>query len=319
MNDAAAAAVPSLAGGAQELVLLTTQSMRARRHPRAVLGVWAWESVLALLASWPAAALVRSVYGSDPRGDAPLWAPGGHALLDFVLHEQHGVRAATTGATLVLVVGAVAGLVPMAALMTSLAYATRERRAAGFVRCVSEGLRLFRPMLVLLVVAGLAQGFVVGIGAGIGALVESSAHAGMGEARADQLQGLVLALFLLAASAVGVAHDLARAAVVRFDVPGVRAVVLGVRTLRLSPLPLWWSWAWRALASVAPVVAVAGVAGRLGARGGAALFFLFVLHQSVVLARVAFRASWLAKALRAVDGALRRVRDAEPQRAASER
>ncbi len=130
----------------------------------------------------------------------------------------------------------------------------------------------------------------------------------MGEARAEQLQGLVLALFLVAASAIGVAHDLARAAVVRFDVPGTRAVVLGSRTLRLAPLPLWWSWAWRALASVAPVVAVATVAGRLGARGAAALFFLFVLHQSVVLARVALRASWLAKALRAVDGALRRVR-----------
>lgn len=311
MNDTAAVAP-------QELVLLTTSSMRARRHPRAVLAVWAWESGLALLASWPAASIVRAAYGSDPRGDAPLWAPGGHALLDFLLREQHGLRAAMTGASLVLVVGAVAGLVPMAALMTSLAFATRERRAAGFVRCVSEGLRLFRPMLVLLIVALAAQGLVVGVGAGAGSLVESWAHAGMGEARAGQIHGLVLALFLLAASAVGVAHDLARAAVVRFGVSGARAVVLGARTLRLSPLPLWWSWAWRALAAVAPVVAVASVAGRLGERSAGALFFVFVLHQSVVLARVAFRASWLAKALRAVDGALRRVRDVAPQVAASD-
>jgi hypothetical protein len=67
------------------------------------------------------------------------------------------------------------------------------------------------------------------------------------------------------------------------------------------------------------VLAVAAVTGRLGSSGAFALFFLLVLHQSVVLARVALRASWLAKALRAVDGALRRVRDAAPQRAASER
>jgi hypothetical protein len=310
LNDAAAP---------RDLVLLTTPSMRARRHPRAVLAVWAWETALALLASWPAASIVRAAYGSDPRGDAPLWAPGGHALLDFLLREHHGLRAATTAASIVLVVGAVAGLVPMAALMTSLAFATRERRAAGFVRCVSEGLRLFRPMLVLLVAATVAQALVVGVGAGIGSIVESWAHTGMGEARAEQLQGLVLALFLLAASAVGVAHDLARAAVVRFDVSGPRAVMLGARTLRLSPLPLWWSWAWRALAAVAPVLAVAAVADRLEARGAAAIFFLFVLHQSVVLARVAFRASWLAKALRAVDGALRRVRDVALQPAASDR
>jgi len=303
----------------RELVLLTTASMRARRHPRAVLAVWAWESVLALLAAWPAASLVRAAYGDDPRGDAPLWTPGGHALLDFALSEQHGLRGVTTGAVLVLVVGAVGGLVPMAALMTSIAYATRERRAAGFIRCLTEGLRRFRPMLVLLVVALVAQALVLGVGAAAGTLVESWAHGSMGEARAEQLQGFVLALFLLGASAVGVAHDLARAAVVRFEVRGARALVLGVRTLRLAPLPLWWSWAWRALASVAPVVAVAAVAGPLGSRGAAALLFLVVLHQSVVLARVAFRASWLAKALRAVDGALRRVRDAAPQGAASER
>jgi len=317
VNDVAA--VPPLAGGARELVLLTTPSMRARRHPRAVLAVWAWESALALLASWPAASLVRAVYGDDPRGDAPLWTPGGHALLDFVLHEQHGLRGAMTGATLVLVVGAVAGLVPMTALMTSIAFATRDRRAAGFIRCVTEGLRHFRRMLVLLVIASVVQALVIGAGSGLGSVVEGWAH-GMGEPRAQQLEGLVLAVFLLAASAVGVAHDLARAAVVRFDVRGLRALALGVRTLRLSPLPLWWSWAWRALASVAPVVAVAAVAGRLGGSPGvAALVFLLVLHQSVVLARVALRASWLAKALRAVDGALRRVRDVEPQRAASER
>jgi hypothetical protein len=306
VNDAAA--VPSLAGGAHDLVLLTTPSMRARRHPRAVLAMWAWESALALLASWPAASLVRAVYGSDPRGDTPLWTPGGHALLDFMLHEQHGLRAASTGATLVLVAGAVAGLVPMAALMTSMAYGTRERRVPGFVRCVTEGLRHFRPMMVLLVVTAVLQALVVGLGAAAGSIVESWAHVSMGEARAEQLQVLVLAVFLLGASVIGVAHDLARAAVVRFGVSGARAVLLGTRTLRLAAAPLWWSWAWRALASVAPIVGVAAVAGRLEGRGGAALLFLLVLHQSVVLARVALRASWLAKALRAVDGALRRLR-----------
>jgi hypothetical protein len=130
----------------------------------------------------------------------------------------------------------------------------------------------------------------------------------MGEARAQQLEGVVLVVFLGLASAVGVVHDLARAAVVRFKVKGLRAFVLGARTFRLAPLSLWWSWAWRSVAAVAPVVAAAAVAGKLGGRGGAALVFLLLLHQAVVAVRVALRTSWLARALRGVDGALRRVR-----------
>jgi hypothetical protein len=83
--------------------------------------------------------------------------------------------------------------------------------------------------------------------------------------------------------------------------------MLGARTFRLAPAALAWSWAWRALASLAPIVAAAWAADRLGGRGGAALFALLVLHQAVVLARVGLRASWLARALRAVDATLRRV------------
>jgi len=291
-----------------DLVLLTTPAMRARRHPRAIAAMWAWQTVLALLASWPAAGLARAAWSGDVRGDAPLWAPGGHALLDWLWHDFHGLRAVSHAAGIVLLLGAVAGLVPMAAMMISLAYATRDRSAAGFVRSVAAGLRAFPPMLLLLLMAGLLQGLVVGAGAALGYLVEAWAHAGLGEARAEQLEGLVLVVFVGLGSVVGVVHDLARAAVVRFKVTGPRAFGLGARTFRLSPISLWWSWAWRALAGVAPVLAVGAVAGRLGGRGGFDLTFLFLLHQFVVVARVGLRASWLARALRGVDGALRRVR-----------
>ena len=291
-----------------ELVLVTTPAVRARRHPRAIAAMWVWQTVLALLAGAPAAGLARAAWRGDVDGDAPLWAPGGHALLDWLWHDSHGLRAALNGAELVLALGAVAGLVPMAAMMIALAYATRDRKAAGFARSVAGGLRAFPAMLLLLVLAGLLQGLVVGTGALLAHLVEAWAHSRMGEARAQQLEGVVLVLFLGLGSAVGVVHDLARAAVVRFKVRGFRAFALGARTFRLSPVSLWWSWAWRALASLAPVLAAAAVAGRLGGRGGLGLAFLFLLHQSVVVARVALRTSWLARSLRAVDGALRRVR-----------
>jgi hypothetical protein len=290
------------------LVLLTTPAMRARRHPRAVVAMWAWQAVVAALVAWPAAGLAQAAWGGDVHGDAALWAPGAHALLDWLWHDADGLRSWLHGAALTFGLGALAGLVPMGALMTCLAYATRGRRSASFVRCIAAGLRAFGPMLVLLVLAGLAQAVVLVAGVVLAHGVEGWTHASLGEARAQQLEGLVVLAVLGFASVLGVIHDLARAAVVRFHVRGTRALVLGARAWRAAPLSSWWSWAWRAACGVAPVLVVGGVASRLGGRGGFALAFLFVLHQAVVLARVALRTSWLARALRGVDAALRRAR-----------
>jgi hypothetical protein len=291
-----------------DLVLLTTPAVRARRHPRALAGMWAWETVLALLVAWPAAGLARAAWSGDAHGDAAIWTPGGHELLDWLWHDAHGLSALTHQAGLVLVIGAVAGLVPMTALLLALAYATRDRKAPGLGRCIAGGLSAFPAMVLLLVLVTLLQGLVVGAGAVVASAIEGWTHARLGEARAQQLEGAVLLVFLGLASVLGVIHDLARAAVVRFKVKGLRAFRLGARTMRLSLLTLWWSWAWRAIAAMAPVLAVAAAAGALGGRGGLALVFLAVLHQGVVGVRVALRASWLARALRAVDDALRRVR-----------
>ena len=287
------------------LVLLATDAMRARRHPWAVVALWAWQTTLALVASWPAWSLVGATWGGDARGDAPLWDPGGRALLDTAWRDQHGLRAVLGAATLALIVGAVAGLVPTAGAMTATAFGTRERTRIGFVRALVAGLRSFRGMFVLLLVVSFVQAVVVGAGWGLSSLVEAWTGGSLGEARSQQLGGLVLLLFALAASAAGVVHDLARASVVRFSVRGWRGLVLGVRAYRTAPLSLWWSWMWREGASIVPVLLAAAVAGRFGGQRGSALFFLFVLHQAVVGARVALRLSWLAKALRTVDGALR--------------
>jgi hypothetical protein len=289
-----------------ELVLWATPAVRARRHPRAIAGIWAWQTMLALLASGPAAGLVSAAWRGDD-GDAPLWAPGGHALLDWLWHDAHGLRAGVRGGGMVLVLGAIAGLVPMAALLVTLAYGTRDRRATGFVRSMAEGMRAFPSMVLLLVLTVLVEGLVVGAGAGLAHTVEGWTHAGLGEARAEQIAGALLLAFVGLASAVGVVHDLARAAVIRFKVTGLRALALGARTFRRSPVSLWWSWAWRMLASLAPVLTAAAVAERLGGRGGIALVVLVALHQCVAVVRIALRASWLARALRAVDDVLRRV------------
>jgi hypothetical protein len=286
-----------------DIGLLATAAMQARRHPWAIAGVWAWETALAVLVAWPARSLASAAYGANPAGDAALWAPGGHPLLDFLWHDYHGVRALFGGATVVLVAGAIAGIVPMASLLVAMAYATRDKRAVGFSWSLREGVRLFPAMALQLVLVGVGQGLALGAGALLASLVKAWTH-GLGEARSLQVEILVALLFVAVAATLGVARDLSAAAVVRFKVRGMRGLTLGVRTFRLAPLTLWWSWAWRSLASLVPLAVGAWVADRLGGRGGMPLFVLLLIHQSVVLSRVALRASWLARALRAVDGAL---------------
>ena len=281
---------------------LATSSIRARSRPWALVGVWGWESALSLVASAPAVALVRAAYGRHPEADAPLWAPGSLPLLGLLSRETNGVRAATTTAAIVLLLAAVIGLVPLAALMVSISTSTREGHGIGVPRTIEWALRAFRPLVVLLLVVSIAQGVGLAMAFLLGEGLQSWTIPSLGEALAQQLAIGVGAALLLGAVALGVAQDLARAAVIRLELGAMSALTLGVRALRRAPMAIGWSWAWRALASIAPVVAVSLVADRIGGRGGIALIALAVLHQSAILSRVTLRASWLATAMRWMDG-----------------
>ena len=276
--------------------------IRARRHPWALLGLWAWQTSIALFVGWPAAALARVSGGEGSNDDAALWKAGGHALLDALWHEAHALAALTRTAALALLVSAFAGLLPLAALMAALAYEAPEgRRNAGLARSAAVGLGAFGAFGVLFVVLGFAQAAVVGVGMAGAEWIESILHPALGEAGAQQLAALVVAVFVLAASAILVTHDLARAAALWSRVGGWRALGLGVRWFRRAPAHLWWSWAWRTGAGTGLVVEGAQVVGRLRTDNGwVALFCVALIHQGIVVSRVALRASWLACALRAV-------------------
>ncbi len=284
-----------------DVVPLPAASIRARSRPWAVIGVWAWESALSLLGTAAAVALVRATYGRHPLGDAPLWDPGSLPLLGLLSREANGVRAATTSAALVLLVASVVGLVPMAALMIAISTSTRDGRAIGGPRAVEGALRAFRPLALLLAVLWLAQGVVVAVALLLGEGTQSWASRPLGDALAQQMAIGLGGLILAAAVALGLVHDLARAAVIRFGAGTMSALTAGTKALWRAPIALTWSWTWRALASVVPIVAVSLLADRIGGRGGIALVVLAALHQSVILSRVALRASWLAKAMRTVE------------------
>ena len=117
------------------------------------------------------------------------------------------------------------------------------------------------------------------------------------------------------ARAVGVLHDSRARRWCGSGSGPVRRCCSGSRRCGGSrPAPVV-SWAWRALAALVPV-ASGRWSGRLGGRGGSRCCARGC-HQAVVLARVALRVSWLARALRAADAAgpslpLRSAEDAPP-------
>jgi hypothetical protein len=77
----------------------------------------------------------------------------------------------------------------------------------------------------------------------------------------------------------------------------LRALRSAMATARTSLGRATLGWAGRAAVGIALIATGFVAAGALGGRGGAALTGLFLVHQAVVLGRVALRASWMARAL----------------------
>jgi hypothetical protein len=186
----------------------------------------------------------------------------------------------------------IAGLVPMAAALVAIACTTRAGRNVGLTRSLAAGLGLFPAMLILLVVAGIVLLLLALAGLAINEVVEAWCHKAWGEAHAQQVAAIAVLPVVATASVVGVVQDLARAAVVRFEVGAWRGLAFGVATFRRTPVALWWSWAWRGAASLIPVAAVSLVSGTV---------VLTALHQAVIVARIAIHLSWWSRALRAVE------------------
>jgi hypothetical protein len=280
---------------------LARSSIHARRHPAAILGMWAIQALFAAVATLPAVSLVRAAFGRFPSSDAALWEPGGLPLLAMLAREPGGVRAATATATAVVAIAFVGGLIPLAGIMAALANTGPNGRRIGAAAAMARAVGAFRAFGLLLLAMTLAEGIVAAIAVLAAQLVPAWTNARLGEVGGQTLGIAVGAAFLPLLALLGVLHDLARAVVVRLEAPPLDALLAALALMRDDLWSLAWSWSWRALAALAPLLAVAAVADRLGGRGGVVLVTLGVLHQLVAIVRVALRTSWLAKALRSVD------------------
>ncbi len=285
------------------LLLLSTESIRARRRPFAVLAFGAWQVVAGLALGWPAARTVAAVFETHPRGDAPLFEPGGFALVRTLTEAEPAVRGLGSIAVVVFLAASLLGLGPIISLFASLAHTTpdvktpRVRHLAPFVAGT------YGSFAALWLATGFLKLVVVAIAGAVFGAVSSALEASSGDVGAAKWAFGAALLVALGVPVLEVLQDLTRAALVRYNAGLLRAVGFALTTFRRMGPRAFFSYAWRALAGLVPVVAAGAFANQFGGRAGGALVALFLLHQSVIFARAALRASWFARAIRAVDEA----------------
>jgi hypothetical protein len=276
---------------------------RASCFPWLVAGLWAWRTALATLVAGPAAALAGTTFPAPPAGDGLLWEPGAHALLFFALREAHGVLALARSAAIVLAFGAIVGLLPLCMVLVVIAQRDGHGTGRGPRLARATAIAIHRlPALALLAVAmGAAEAAIVGAGVLTSQLATALASNVVAQATAELVGGALGLAFVPVLLAIGVAHDLARAAVVRFRAGAMRAFFLGMRAWRAAPWTIAWAWSWRSALALAPVLLAAVLAMHIGGGGGiASVVGLAIAHQATTALRVTLRVSWLAKALRSI-------------------
>jgi hypothetical protein len=313
---------------------LLPEAIAARKRPRMVLFVFFAELAWAFLVATPVHAFVRRAWGAHPEGDAVLWGAGGRDLIMWLGRDDAGLSVSIRTTMVLIAVGAVVMQLPLAALLASLPFEARtststsmtadvdaegeaatelKPRALTVGEALRVGLGAFLPLAALLVLGSLAAIVVISLGVMASSAVAHGFAESLGDARSHTLRLVVLALFGVLAAVIGVFVDLARAAIGRNVgleatlgtsssawTRMIRGIKAALKTSKRGLGRATLAWAWRAALGVVLVGIGYFAATALGGRAGMALVFLWIVHQGVVLGRVALRASWLARAMRAV-------------------
>lgn len=281
------------------------REIRARQRPIAIVLVYFWELAWALVVATPMHAWARRSWGTHPDGDAVLFRAGARELASWVGAGDEAASVVVRVTLLLLVVGAVAGQIPLGALVASLIRRIRATQA------LAVGVRAWLPLCGVLLLATFIEGVVLFGGGLASTAIGHALRDKMGDARAFGVTLAVFGFFVFLAAIVGVIADLARVAVAR-DVAEqdpdaeprsgltVLRAGLGVAlsTMRRRFGRALFGWTWRMSVGVMLLGLAWAIGSLVGGRGGIVLFLLFLLHQGIVFARTALRASWLAHALR---------------------
>lgn len=269
-------------------------------RPWAVGVYLAFSAVVGLAWSVPLAVALGSVTGAYPRGDAELFDPGAVMLVEAA--RRLSKSASLIGAAWAVVAAIVLplGFVAMAFVLAQLA----SRRASGPRLSLARAVRSVPALVVIALVVLLVDVAVVALLmiAG-GELVRSTWP--IPPSRDLARLGL-LGVVAVAVLAVGVLHDLARAAAVSGPVRAYLAMRAAIHTVARSPGRAAWAYTWRASAGLAALLISAWLGVRIGQSTPAALAGTALVHQVGLAASGWLRLGWLARAVRLVEPALRR-------------
>jgi hypothetical protein len=276
-------------------------------RPWAVGAYLGFTAAVGLAWSVPLAAALGAVTGAYPRGDAELFDPGAVMLAEAarrVIASLSVLRAAW-------VVVAVLAL-PIGFVVLAFALAQLASRRLSFPRlALARAVRAVPALLVIGLVALLAGAVVVALFMiGGGELVRSIWPA---PPHRDLARFGLFGAVALAVLAVGVLHDLARAAAVSGPSRAYGSMRAALRTVARSPGSTAWAYAWRASAGVAALGVAAWLGVLVGQRTSGALVVSALVHQLGLAVAGWLRLSWLARAVRLVEPALpRRAPHADP-------
>lgn len=267
----------------------------ARRRPGVIAIYFAYRASAALLIATPLAVLAGGAVRGYPRGDAVLFEPGGLMLIEVGRLAQDAAPALATQIGVGAVIAAALGLVPLAALIIALG-------RPGPLPAALVGSRVARalgPLALLWGVAALAQVAAAGLVMLVGSKLVASLALGR---RADDLAELgVVAAALLAAFAVAVVHDLARASAVHEERGFYVAATRALTVARAAPLATAWACASRTALAAAAIVGAVFLVASVGLSSGGRVALAFAVHHAGLAVAAWLRASWLAAAIRLLE------------------
>jgi hypothetical protein len=273
--------------------------MTARARVRAVLVLCSFRAASGLLLAYPVArTLAAFLPQTFPTSDTLLFAPGGMFAVEALRLGKHAIRASLEGSGLSLVLLGITASFPFAIALSSLVHPSETLPSLA-----KRGAESTPSLVALGGAAALAQGLGIAAIAGVVGWLAGSFDSLMDERRGDLLVVLLGLALTVPLFGLGLLHDLARAAVVRYGMRAIPSAKSGARKLWRAPGPVITAWLSPAAVSVALVLLAAWMTGVLdvGRPSAARVWAVAALHQATIVALVALRLRWLERALSLVD------------------
>jgi hypothetical protein len=270
-----------------------------RRICAAVLFALAYRLAAAWLIALPfGSALDASGIGQFPEGDALLFARGALYLLEVFVKERALLSQVALTGLWPLFAFAVGGILPLWFMLRAV------RPALDNEPWLSRAGRELSSLLLLSGLSWLFKILIVSVALGVTLMLRAWVDELLDERSADLLALLPIGIALLPLAGIAVLRDLARAAVVGRDAHAASASHTALGVFRAHGTALIGAFVFATIVAILALAASHALVVAIGVgpepwRAQAAL----VTHQLGLLSALVVQASWLRRAMNAVDDA----------------